>query len=206
MSLRRWLCLFIAALASACASAPAHYYTLVRESGRDTPAAAAASYRVEVEPVRIPAQVDRLELVTWLPDGSLSIADNERWIAPIADELRSALSIDLAQQLGESEAGASPLGSVSVSVRTEIERFESAPYRYALIEATWRIDLKAQGKDVRMECRTRAYEKVSGGYPELVRGYQRAITRIAREIAGVARESVTGAAAGCPVAAVLGAW
>lgn len=207
MSLIRWLCFVSAAVASGCASSPAHYYTLVRESGRFTPDAAAASYRVEVEPVKIPAQVDRLELVTRLPDGSLSIADDERWIAPVADELQSALSIDLAQQLGEREAGASRPGSVSVSVRVEVERFESAPSRYALVEAAWQTDLKAEGRDVRIACRTRAYEQVSGGYPELVRGYQRAIARIAREIAGVARQSVASrAAAGCPVNASLGTW
>jgi uncharacterized protein len=205
MSPLRWVYFVSAAVASGCASAPSHYYTLVPESGRHTPAAPAAPLRLEVEPVKIPAQVDRLELVTRLPDGSLSIADNERWIAPVADELQSALSIELAQRLGEGEADPSRLRPMTVSVRVEIERFESAPSRYTLVEAAWRIDLRAEGRDVRIACHTLAYEQINSGYPDLVRGYQRGIAHIAREIAGVARQSVAdGTAASCPVNLPLG--
>ena len=150
-----------------------------------------------MEPVRIPAQVNRLELVTRLPDGGIAIADGERWVAPVADELQSALSVELVSRLG----GADPdrAGSDSMSVRLNVERFESAPSRYALIEASWSLDLKKSRKDVLVVCRTRAYERVGGGYPELVRGYQRAVAVIADEIAAVAQKSAGGVAADCPV-------
>jgi uncharacterized lipoprotein YmbA len=157
-----------------------------------------AGYRLQVDPVRIPAQVDRLELVTRLPDGGIAIADGDKWIAPVADELQNALSVELRHRL----AGADPAdatGSDSVSVRLNVERFESSPNRYALIEASWRLELKEAGKQMRVVCRTRAYEQVRGGYPEMVRGYQRAVAVIADQIAAVAQKSIGGAAAECPV-------
>jgi uncharacterized protein len=187
----------MASLLSGCASAPPHFYTLVPESPRNSSTATAADLRLKVGPVRIPAQVDRMELVTRLPDGGIAIADGERWIAPVADELQSALSVELLRRLGGA-ARVDPAGLDSLSVRLIVERFESAPSRYALIEASWSLGLKRSRKDVLVVCRTRAYEQVSGGYPELVRGYQRAVAAIADEIATVAQESADGVAPDCP--------
>jgi len=197
MNVVRWSCIVIASLLGSCASTSPRFYTLVPESGRHPSAAVAAGYTLEVEPVRIPAQVDRLELVTRLPDGGIAIADGDQWIAPVADELQNALSVELLHRL----AGADPdaTKSASVSVRLNVQRFESSPNRYALIEASWHLELKEGGKDVRVVCRTRAYEQLRGGYPEMVRGYQRAVALIADQIATVARGSVGGVAAECPV-------
>jgi uncharacterized lipoprotein YmbA len=139
-----------------------------------------------------------LELVTRLPDGGIAIADGDRWIAPVADEVQNALSVELLRRLGNADP-AEATESDSVSVRLNIERFESSPNRYALIEASWRLELKEAGKQVRVVCRTRAYEQVRGGYPEMVRGYQRAVALIADQIATVAQGSVGGVAAECPV-------
>jgi len=197
MKVVRWSCIVIASLLGSCASTSPRFYTLVPESGRDPSAPVAAGYRLEVDPVTIPAQVDRLELVTRPPDGGIAIADGDRWIAPVADELQNALSVELLHRLGGADpAGAT--GSGSLSVRLKVERFESSPNRYALIEASWHLELKEAGKDVRVVCHTRAYEQVKGGYPEIVKGYQRAVARIAYQIARVAQESGSGVAAGCP--------
>ena len=200
MNLVRWLCIVMASLLSSCASTSPRFYTLVPESGRHPSAALAAGYRLEVDPVRIPAQVDRLELVTRLPDGGIAIADGDRWIAPVADELQNALSVELRHRLAGAGAEAGDAtGSDSVSVRLNVERFESSPNRYALIEASWHLKLQQGGEDVRVVCRTRAYEQVGGGYPDMVRGYQRAVVLIADQIATVAQGSVGGRAAECPV-------
>jgi uncharacterized lipoprotein YmbA len=193
----RSTCIIVATLATACASTPPHFHTLVRESGRNAFTGSETSVRLKVDPVRIPPQVDRLELVTRLPNGGVELADGERWIAPVADELQSALLVELLSRLG----GADPANSArpdSMSVRLNVERFESVPSRYALIEASWALELKTVRWNVFVMCRTRAYEQVGGGYPELVRGYQRAVAVIADEIATVAEESVGGITANCP--------
>lgn len=198
MNVARWSCIVIATLCGGCASTPLRFYTLVRQSGHNPSGAVAARYRLEVEPVRIPAQVDRLELVTRLPDDGIAIADGDRWIAPVADELQNALSVELLNSLGGLDSTAET-GPESVSVRLNVERFESSPNRYALIEASWNVELHGAGRDVQAVCRTRAYEQVRGGYPDIVRGYQRAVALIADQIATVARRSVGGVVAECPV-------
>jgi uncharacterized lipoprotein YmbA len=193
----RWSCIVIASLLGSCASTSPRFYTLVPLPERNPSAGAATGFRLKVDPVRIPAQVDRLELVTRLPDGGIAIADGDRWIAPVADELQNALSVELLHRLGGADSDATK--AASVSVQLNVERFESSPNRYALIEASWQLELKEAGKDVRVVCRTRAYEQLRGGYPEMVRGYQRAVALIADQIATVAQESVGGEAAECPV-------
>lgn len=198
MNVVRWSCIVIASLLGGCASTSPRFYTLMPESGRNPSGAAAAGYRLEVDPVRIPAQVDRLELVTRLPGGGIAIADGDRWIAPVADELQNALSVELLHRLGGVDP-AEATGPESVSVRLNVERFESSPNRYALIEASWHVEVKEAGKGVRVVCRTRAYEQVRGGYPDMVRGYQRAVALIADQIATVAQGSVGGVVAECPV-------
>jgi uncharacterized protein len=198
MKVLRSTCIAIASLLGGCASTSLRFYTLVPESTHDAPAAVAAGYRVQVEPVSIPAQVDRLELVTRLPDGGIAIADGDRWIAPVADELQNALSFELLHRLSGQYA-ADATESESVSVRLDVERFESSPNRYALIEASWHLELQQSGKDLRVVCRTRAYQPVRGGYPEMVRGYQRAVARIADQIATVAQRYAGNAAPNCPV-------
>jgi len=198
MNVVRWSCIVIASLLGGCTSTSPRFFTLVPLPEQNPSVAAATGFRLKVDPVRIPAQVDRLELVTRLPDGGIAIADGDRWIAPVADELQNALSVELSRRL----AGADPAdatGSDSVSVRLNVERFESSPNRYALIEASWRLELKEAGKEVRVVCRTRAYEQVRGGYSEMVKGYQRAVALIADQIAAVAQKSVGGGAAECPV-------
>jgi uncharacterized protein len=197
MNALRWAWIVIAALVSSCASTPPHFHTLVREPDPTPFGASAAEVQLTVDPVKIPAQVDRLELVTRLPDGGIAIADGERWIAPLADELGNALSIELLRRLSRRDPGQAG-GSNSVSVRLNVQRFESSANRYALIEASWHLELKEAGGDVRVVCRTRAYEEVNGGYAELVRGYQRAIAVIAGEIATVVQDSIGGVAADCP--------
>jgi uncharacterized lipoprotein YmbA len=194
----RWSCVVITSLLGGCASTASRFYTLVPESGSNPSAEIVDGYRVEVDPVRIPAQVDRLELVTRLPGGGIAIADDDRWIAPVADELQTALSVELLHRLGGADP-ARATRSDSLSVRLNVERFESSPNRYALIEASWRLELKTGGRDVRVVCRTRAYEPVGAGYLDMVRGYQRAVALIADQISVVAQGSTGGVVAECPV-------
>ena len=198
MKVVHWSCIVLASLLGSCASTSPRFYTLVPESGRDPSVAMAPGYRLKVDAVSVPAQVDRLELVTRLPDGGIAISDGDRWIAPVADELQNALSVELLRRLAGADV-ADATGSDSASVRLKVDRFESSPNRYALIEASWHLDLRKAGKDVRIVCRSRAYEQVRGGYPEVVRGYQRAVALIAEQIATAARQSAGGVAAECPV-------
>ena len=182
-------------LVGGCVSTSAHYYSLMCEPEHSAPATVAVPFRLEIG--SIPAQVDRSELVVRLPDGRMAIVDSERWIAPVGDELQNALSVELVRRLG-AISPAEPTGPGSLIIRLNLERFESSPYRYALIEASWHLALKSPNHNVSVLCRSRAYEQVTGSYPDLVRGYQRAVAAVASEIATVAQESMRGLPAECP--------
>ena len=186
MSLGRWILPPLAALSAGCASVPTHYYTLMRESSPQS-ITSTGGVRLQVEPVRIPAQVDRPEIVTRSPRGGIALAENEQWIAPLADELQNAVSVELLQKLAFS-SHSELTESATVSLQMQVERFESSPSRYALIEASWSARLKARGTE-RVVCgRSEVSEPVGAGYAELVRGHQRAVARLADAIAVALRQ------------------
>ena len=87
-------CLFAGALALAlagCASAPLHYYTLVAPPGAAGATAAPAPYPFELLPVSVPAQVDVPQLVVREGGQGMLPLQDQRWIAPLGDEIRGAL-------------------------------------------------------------------------------------------------------------------
>jgi uncharacterized protein len=89
----------------ACGSSPPiRFYTLnaVAPSASGTAAAAVAaagSIPVRVEPVAIPAELDRLELVNHTGPNVVHLADSDRWAAALDDQIRRTLSDDLAARL-----------------------------------------------------------------------------------------------------------
>ena len=203
---KRLLGLGIALTLAGCASAPLHYYTLVPPATDPTSDAASsspamASLPFELLPVTVPAQVDQPQLV--VRDGSQGVAllNGERWIAPLDDELRSALSTDLAHQLHSEDVSALP-GSDKplLRIKLDVRRFDSLPGSYALIDATWSVRVMhgASGQGSAVSCNSRVSETVGAGYDALVQGHQRAIGRLAAQIAAVAQSLGNGQTPACP--------
>jgi uncharacterized protein len=183
---------------AACASAPVHYYTLV--PGPDSAAAnvAPAGFQFELLPVGIPAQNDVPQLVVRQGGQSVALLDGERWIAPLSDEVRSALSVDLSQRLNTQDIGNGlPAdGKPVLRIKVDLRRFDSAPGSYALIEATWSVrPLKSQNV---LTCSSRIQEQVGQGYGGLVAGHQQALSELAGQIAGVAPALAAGSSPACP--------
>lgn len=188
----------LGSLVAACASAPPHYHTLVPALAEAEGHLPAAVRIVDVESVRIPAQLDRFELVVRRSDGGIALSENELWIAPLAEELKSSLSIEIERQLAAANAKNAWSNSPALGVRIDVERFESAPSRYAFIEASWQLRETNARSPATLTCRTDALERVEKGYAALVRGHQRAVILIADQIAAAARQLDTGKAALCP--------
>ncbi|HEU4670329.1 MAG TPA: PqiC family protein [Dyella sp.] len=188
-----------AALAlGACASAPTHYYTLV-------PPAPAASGRggvgpaFELLPVSIPAQDDQPQLVVRQGGQGVALLQGQRWIAPLGDEIRGALSADLAGSLGRPDvSGLAHAGEPVVRIKVDVRRFDSQPGGYALLEAGWSLRLLDGDGDPRsLACASTFKQPVGEGYDALVRGHQQALGQLADQIARAARELATGPAR-CP--------
>jgi uncharacterized protein len=188
----------LSALATACASVAPHYHTLLPALAGGESTAPASLRKVDVESVRIPTQVDRLELVVRRSDGGIALSENELWIAPLADELKGSLSVEIERQLASGNAESVARNTSPLSVRIHVERFESAPSRYAFIGASWQLRQNDAPRQMMLTCRTETLERVGKGYAELVRGHQRAVVVIADQIAAAARQLTTDKAVICP--------
>jgi AcrR family transcriptional regulator len=92
----------VLALLAGCGSAqPPRYHTLMPApaSTARTPAPA-GSLAWEVLPVAVPAGVDQPQWVVRTVDGSLAVLEQERWIAPLGEEIRAAVADRLTQDIG----------------------------------------------------------------------------------------------------------
>ena len=80
----------------------------------------------------VPAQVDQPQFVVRRADDTLAVLEQERWIAPVQDEIRAALIEHLSVRLGP--PGAAPrAGARDWRVAIDVQRFDSAPGRSTLV-------------------------------------------------------------------------
>jgi len=93
-------------LVACSASPPTRYYTLQSDAPRDGFRGGSASGMVpanqavvRLEPVVIPPELDRLELVSRSGPYRVRITDSDRWAAPLDEQIRRVLSDDLAARL-----------------------------------------------------------------------------------------------------------
>ncbi|MEO5813421.1 MAG: PqiC family protein [Rhodanobacter sp.] len=200
----RWLAWIGALALSACASAPLHYYTLIApatdtsDTGAEQPGTGPA-LPFELLPVSVPAQVDQPQLVVRDGAQGMLLLNGERWIAPLSDELRSALAGDLARALHTRDAtGAADSTQPRVRIKLDVHRFDSQPGSYALIAGTWSLRIVNGAQAAALTCTSSVRESVGPGYPALVQGHQRAIAALAAQMAGAARALVAGQSATCP--------
>jgi hypothetical protein len=197
-------CAGVAVLA-ACASPASRFYTLsgtnaasagdgaVQTSAAQT--AAAPAFLFEVPPVDTPAQVSRNQLVVQAGDARVDVLEQERWASPPADEIRRALSGDLAARLGSFDVYGSPYPEAVPVYRitVNVRRFESWPGSRAVLDAVWSV--RAVRTQAVLTCRTVASEPVGAGYAALVDGHRRAVAQMADQIAAAVRALAAHAAA-----------
>lgn len=191
-------CLLIAGL-SACSSAqPTQFYTLVRPAAAASPATS-APLLIEVLPVSVPMQVDVQEFVIRQGAGQLALVESRKWIAPLGEEMRDALSAALTQQLGARDMHRLPRAATEAPVRrikVDVRRFDSFLGHQAVLEASWSLSGVTSGAAA-LTCDSRIVEAVQGnGYEALVQAHQRALGVLASRIA--AGLALTTAAPACP--------
>ncbi|HUA81199.1 MAG TPA: PqiC family protein [Dyella sp.] len=190
----------VAVALAACASAPVHYYTLIPapENTQTGNTAPTANFQFELMPVGVPAQDDVPQLVVRQGGQSVAMLDGERWIAPLADEVRGALSVDLSRQMNAQDvsSGVGVDGKPVLRIKVDLRRFDSSPGNYALIDATWTI--RALKGPAVITCNSRINQSVGQGYEGLVAAHQQALSTLAGQIASVAPAVATGSVAACP--------
>lgn len=188
----------LAVALAACASAPMHYYTLMAPApAGGSSAATPATFRFALLPVGIPAQADQPQMVVREGGQGVAMLDGRRWIAPLGDEVRGALSADLSRDMAAQDVSGLPAGNASVlRIKVDLRRFDSVPGQYALIDAAWSVH--ALKGNALLACTSRIQERVGPGFDALVAGHQRALAALATRIATVAPAVAAGQTPACP--------
>ncbi|WP_243041601.1 PqiC family protein [Dyella sedimenti] len=195
-----YLGLAVAALAvAACGSVPpTRYYTLVPPAGEGgTLAPGGSPFQFELLPVAVPAQVDQPQLVVRQGAQGVAVLQGERWIAPLGEELRGALSADLGRDFHAQDVSGLPAqGASTVRIKLDVRRFDSVPGSYAYLDAAWSVRPLKGGEP--LACTSRISVTVGEGYDALVQGHQQAIARLAGQVGAVAGAVANGQPAHCP--------
>jgi len=154
-----------------CASAPpVRLHTLV--AAADVPATT-ATLAVNLRVNSVPVQVDQAQWLVRQPDDTLLLLEQERWAAPLRDELRAGLLQALAAREGVADAG---LGAAPAAPRVaaDVTRFESLPGREARLDASWSVDAAPAAP---LRCVSSWREPVAAGAPALAEGHRRIVAK-----------------------------
>ena len=183
---RKTPCLLSVLLLAACAtSPPSHFYTL---SGPPAPTTQAAAPSVTVGPVAIPAVVDRPEIVVTIADNEVWIDEFNRWAGPLSDGIALAAAENLAAALATPRVTllTQASGAADYAVAIEVQRFDSAPGAYALVDAVYTVRRNADGRTAGGRTTDRQVP-ADKSYEALAAAHSRAIARLASDIAGALR-------------------
>jgi len=176
-------------VATACGtSSPARFYTL--ESPATANGAPALQTSVVVGPVTIPGAVDRPQFVAQIAPNRVDIDDFNRWASPLAESIARVVAGNLAVLLGTSEVAVAPFASFAPAWRVgiDVQRFESVPGSYALIDSIWTLR-DAGGSAIRTGHSLARVAVRGAGYEELAAAHSRALASLSDDVAAAIRTS-----------------
>ncbi len=161
-------------LLAACGSAaPPRFHSLLGAPLRP----GAPSMAWQLGAVTIPAQADQPQFVLRRADGSYAVLEQERWVAPLQDELREALAERLTSRLGPAMAPPAA-GHAEWRVTVEVQRFDAAPGRATLV-AQWHVQSGSTG----LRCTAQLDQDAADGVPALAAAQRRNLERLATALA-----------------------
>ena len=143
----------------------------------------------DLQPVKLPAQLETPQWVVRLADDTLALLEYDRWIAPLADEVRSAVALRLAAAFSASPPAAAPGPPWRIAI--EVERFDAAIGRAVHLEAEWTIRA-GNSQELTLRCRAVFVQPVAAGLPALAAG-QRAVVEQLGDAVAVALKGQLGA-------------
>jgi uncharacterized lipoprotein YmbA len=164
----------------ACRSDPIQFHTLT--PAQPAPSSHVAADEIVIESISVPPQVDRPQLVIRQGESSLAILETQWWGATLVDELRSAL----VDQLSNTRAAR------KLSLRVDVQRFDSVPGQYALLDAKWR--LRARESNTQLTCRSTLQTAAGNSIDDVVVAHQANVKRLVALIS----QAATSASATCP--------
>ncbi|MBK1667931.1 hypothetical protein CKO28_07765 [Rhodovibrio sodomensis] len=171
-------------------SAPTFYYLLDPiDPAAERQAGGAVS--LALEPVEIPAYLDRQALVTRSDDNELEVASFHQWAEPLYANVTRVLAENLRLLLDQTDVVRLPSrnSGFNAELQVELMRFERAADGPVTLVARWRV-LDGRGQRELASRRAVVQEPLDGAGPEAtVAAMDRALAELSRRIAEHLREA-----------------
>jgi hypothetical protein len=135
-----------------------------------------------VKVASIPASVDRLQLVVH-QGNEISILENHQWIAPLSNEIETALSVELLRGLNDDLGESAARSDADWSIRVSVLQLEAYPGDRVFIVATWIAKHGAPSSAKAITCRSEISESIGPGVDAVVDGYRALISKLADQMA-----------------------
>jgi len=173
-----------------CASPEPRYYTLAARSSDTARAASGRASRtpeprwIEVKPVRVPERLNRAQLVVGDgSDGGVKLLDTSRWMSPLPDELRDALSQHLQSRLDAVDIyqHGLPATQPAVRVTAEVVILDADLGKRAAATIAWTLKRLPDGKI--LSGRTETEVPAPGQVDGVVNAYRQIVAATAADIA-----------------------
>lgn len=179
--------ILLACLGACATPTPIRFYTLAPPATAAVgQAAPAAAFVINVLPVTVPAQSDQQQLVVRQDENRVLILDHERWASPLPDEVRGAVSVELAQRLGTRDIAGLPdaAGSPVLRVKLQIRRLEVWPGRVVRLSADWDLSYGPEGAKAQHLTHGGQFEvPTQDSYPAMVASLQKALSDLSQALA-----------------------
>jgi uncharacterized lipoprotein YmbA len=182
----------LAVSAGGCGSSPTSSFYRLKPDATLTTMGPPVPLSVVVNPVTIPALVDRPQIVVSLADNQVWPDEFQRWAEPLKGNLQRTIAEDLAVLLGTDRVsvyGPDSSGLPTWRVRVDVMQFDSVPGNAATIDAQWTI--WPPGKATPIAGRTIAREPAQGQtYDALVAAHDRSLGSVSRDIAAAIQKNL----------------
>ena len=189
MTPKTTIALVCAAALAACGSSPPTRYFSLEAVAPAAPAAASGMAPVQLGAVRVPASLDRPEIVAQDARYELAVRDNDHWGAPLGPMMRRTLAQDLLSRL---PAGAfvlpdapAPAGARGIVV-TILDLRANADGRLTF-EGSWTLTAGETGTAVLTQQVSLSEPMPSAASPEIAGALSRVLGRLADRIAATPR-------------------
>jgi uncharacterized lipoprotein YmbA len=146
-----------------------------------------APLSVQVGAVHIPLVLDRQQMVRQGAPNSLTISNQDRWGAPLADVVRDVLTRDLIERLPQGTVvlpdSAAPRGTGMIAV--DILQFGSDASGTASFDGSWSLSLADSDAPVSVRHVALSERTEQNDYAGDARAMSKLVGRLADEMAGV---------------------
>ncbi len=170
----------------ACSSPTIRYHTLTSPSLGEPSARPPASFVLSILPVGVPSQLDQTQLVVRQGANDALVLDNDRWLSPLGEEIRTTLATALVNRLNAQDVSglAERTGGQPVlRVHLQVRRFDAWPGQWVSFAGDWTLSATNAGNRVQLLCSSHFTERSPGGYADMLLAQQKILARVAEQIA-----------------------